>query len=144
MHAVRLPQRRSGRPPAEHGVAAARAERPAGTDVSTPPGKKISATGSMINDLIGGALSALFTIPAAMAFGALVVAPLGTAFLVDGVVMGLTGAAVAGLVAAAVGSRGMALTAPSGQLAVMLATAGVSIRTRSSSTRTTARSIMQV
>ncbi len=123
MHAVRLPQRRPGRPPAEHGVAAARAERPAGTDVSTPPGKKISATGSLINDVIGGALSALFTIPAAMAFGALVVAPLGTAFLVDGVVMGLTGAAVAGLVAAAVGSRGMALTAPSGQLAVMLATA---------------------
>ena len=77
----------------------------------------------MINDVIGGALSALFTIPAAMAFGALVVAPLGTAFLVDGVVMGLTGAAVAGLVAAAVGSRGIALTAPSGQLAVMLATA---------------------
>ncbi len=91
--------------------------------MSKPPRKPRIATGSTINDLIGGALSALFTIPAAMAFGALVVAPLGTAFLVDGVVMGLTGAAVAGLVAAAVGSRGIALTAPSGQLAVMLATA---------------------
>jgi len=86
---------------------------------STVPGR----TPTLARDALGGAIAALFTIPAAMAFGALVVAPLGAGHLVDGVVMGLTGAAVAGLLAGLAGNRSLGLTAPGGQLAVLLASA---------------------
>jgi MFS superfamily sulfate permease-like transporter len=77
-----------------------------------------------VRDGLGGMVAALFTLPGALAFGAIALSPLGEAGQAIGVAAGLVGAVVGGLVAACFSGTPGGIAAPSGQLAVLLA-AGV-------------------
>jgi SulP family sulfate permease len=90
-----------------------------GTARFTP---RASGWSGVRGDCLGGVAAALFTLPGALAFGALVLAPLGGAHVAVGAAAGLSGAVVAGLVAALSGGTRGGITAPAGQLAILLAT----------------------
>ena len=83
---------------------------------------RVSGWTGIRGDVLGGVAASLFTLPGALAFGALVLAPLGGANMAAGAAAGLSGAVVAGIIAGICGSTRGGITAPAGQLAILLAT----------------------
>src|SRR5512146_1802749 len=85
------------------------------------PLRRFKKPDSMASEFWGGLAAMLVALPAAIAFGVTIFAPLGASYAAMGAIAGILGAAALGLIAPALGGTKLLITAPCAPAAAVLA-----------------------
>src|ERR1035437_4072755 len=83
--------------------------------------EKKSSAGTFLGDILGGSTAMLVALPAAIAFGLIIYAPLGPAFSGKAAIGGIMGTVALGLIASLVGGTKSLVSAPCAPAAAVLA-----------------------